>query len=639
MSHCPNHADPSAHNHHRLRRPTLSVPHSAACTLLCCSLVISYATAATAIAANDGHANTMVGTWSMHSVTPFGNATQALCDKTWTMFGAFNNATLRIEEETEEAHATHDEDVEEHEEPALIVNPDLCANLLWERDEDHDDREVTSTGEEHLHEGEALALVIHKQCGPILATLEALPTEEDHQDIIIHPDEHVHDEDEELLRVLTVNVSGPLDSVTYAEGEEKLTGFGGCFYEFEAPLDSHVEAAQLAPHKAAGPKTWFLAFCGVLCSCLVALLCMLVLRVCSKNSELLVFNLLAISTGTLLGAAFFSLLPEAIEILGFGADTAITVLVGVMVGLLSQQVLHKHHSHGEKEADLPEIAPSPTPTMPKSPSSQNEFGLEEGPALPTPLPNAEIDSPRNRIEDALYHVAQYAEETTSAFPDPRTHPALPTAMAVIVAPEKKIEITRPAVALDESLHAHAHGNHKDGPMISRDLIVMNLGGDALHSLIDGGVIGAAFLESHALGLTVTIAIILHELPQELGDYAMLVHAGLSPCTAAKWNFLVSLTAFIGCTLTLGIGTALPQVNYIIPFAVGLFLYLALAGLVPLLINPRINNPPLARTTFMYVLLGIVMMGLLSILLPGHSHDAHGAKGEAGHGDHGVHDNH
>lgn len=75
------------------------------------------------------------------------------------------------------------------------------------------------------------------------------------------------------------------------------------------------------------------------------------------------------------------------------------------------------------------------------------------------------------------------------------------------------------------LHAHHHG---EGPLDRPELAAINILGDVIHNLIDGVLIGASFLASPTLGVSTTVAVALHEIPQELGDFGVLVHSGLSP---------------------------------------------------------------------------------------------------------------
>ncbi|MBU4257004.1 ZIP family metal transporter [Patescibacteria group bacterium] len=110
---------------------------------------------------------------------------------------------------------------------------------------------------------------------------------------------------------------------------------------------------------------------------------------------------------------------------------------------------------------------------------------------------------------------------------------------------------------------------------------MNLIGDGLHNFIDGMIIAGSFLISAQLGFATTIAVIAHEIPQEIGDFGVLIHAGYKRGKALLFNFLTGLTAVIGAAITLLIGTRFENFSaYIIPFTAGGFIYIATADLIP-----------------------------------------------------------
>lgn len=110
---------------------------------------------------------------------------------------------------------------------------------------------------------------------------------------------------------------------------------------------------------------------------------------------------------------------------------------------------------------------------------------------------------------------------------------------------------------------------------------MTLLGDSLHNFIDGLIIAAAFVENISLGITVTLIVILHEVPQEIGDFGTLVFSGFKKQKALLMNFLTALTAMAGGVI--GFFWANYSDNFIkilIPFAAGGFIYIAAADLLP-----------------------------------------------------------
>ncbi len=115
----------------------------------------------------------------------------------------------------------------------------------------------------------------------------------------------------------------------------------------------------------------------------------------------------------------------------------------------------------------------------------------------------------------------------------------------------------------------------------KHLGTMNLVGDAAHNFIDGVLIGSSYLVSIPLGITVTIAVIAHEIPQELGDFGVLLHSGFKIKKAIIYNFLSALTAVVGTVVALLIGTRIESFIYLmLPLTAGGFIYIALSGLVP-----------------------------------------------------------
>lgn len=142
---------------------------------------------------------------------------------------------------------------------------------------------------------------------------------------------------------------------------------------------------------------------------------------------------------------------------------------------------------------------------------------------------------------------------------------------------------------------------------------MNLFGDSVHNLIDGLIIGASYLASIPLGLATTIAVVFHEIPQEMGDFGVLVYGGFSKKKAVLFNFLTALTAVVGAIIALALSTYLEEfVPLLIPFAAGNFLYIAGSDLIPEL---RKDTPELKKSAFQLtaLTLGVVPMVLLLLL--------------------------
>ncbi len=120
--------------------------------------------------------------------------------------------------------------------------------------------------------------------------------------------------------------------------------------------------------------------------------------------------------------------------------------------------------------------------------------------------------------------------------------------------------------------------------------------DSFHNFIDGVIIGASFLVNPAVGVGSTIAIILHEIPQEIADFGILLYAGYKKTTALLYNFLSAVTAVAGALLVILFGSPSEQLTEaIIPFAAGIFIYIATSDLVPELHREKSNKNIILET--------------------------------------------
>ncbi|HRH24573.1 MAG TPA: ZIP family metal transporter [Candidatus Paceibacterota bacterium] len=214
----------------------------------------------------------------------------------------------------------------------------------------------------------------------------------------------------------------------------------------------------------------------------------------------ILFLLISLAAGALLGDAFIHLLPEAFEEAGNPLVVSLVTLAGILSFFVLEKFLHWHHNHGDEE---------------------------------------------------------YSEDHA------RIHPV--------------------------------------GHLV--------LVSDGVHNLIDGLAIGAAFLVSPEVGIATAIAIALHEIPQEIGDFGLLLHAGFSRTKALMLNFLSALTAFLGLGLAFwlsSLGDSLAPL--IAAFAAGNFIYIALADLVPEL--QKTTGARRSTLQFFVIIAGLGAMVLL-----------------------------
>ncbi|MCM8795690.1 MAG: ZIP family metal transporter [Candidatus Omnitrophica bacterium] len=140
---------------------------------------------------------------------------------------------------------------------------------------------------------------------------------------------------------------------------------------------------------------------------------------------------------------------------------------------------------------------------------------------------------------------------------------------------------------------------------------LNLIGDGLHNFIDGMAIAISFIASFRLGIVTTLAVIFHEIPQELGDFAVLVWGGFSKKKALFYNFISALTAVIGAVVGYLIYEKVGGLSgFILPLTAGGFIYIANSDLIPEM--HKENNLKRSGFAFFAFLLGIIFMVLLRL---------------------------
>jgi zinc and cadmium transporter len=146
-------------------------------------------------------------------------------------------------------------------------------------------------------------------------------------------------------------------------------------------------------------------------------------------------------------------------------------------------------------------------------------------------------------------------------------------------------------------HAHEHQGHTHGRDTASGVLVII--GDSIHNALDGVLIAAAFLTSFPLGLVTTFAVAAHEIPHRVGDFAILVHSGMSRRRALIMNMATGLTSVLGgIAAYFGLQRAIGALPYALAVAAAGFLYIAVAGLIPALHRRADPRTSLAQVTLM-----------------------------------------
>jgi zinc and cadmium transporter len=156
---------------------------------------------------------------------------------------------------------------------------------------------------------------------------------------------------------------------------------------------------------------------------------------------------------------------------------------------------------------------------------------------------------------------------------------------------------------------HWHHAHLPSEEVLHPVAVTNLIGDGLHNFVDGTIIAGSFLASRELGLATAIAVAVHEIPQELGDFGILIHAGLKPRRALALNFASALAAVAGAVGLLAASSFVDGVSdFLVPFTAGGFVYIASTDLLP-----ELHREPEARKSLVQLaglIAGIAFMAAL-----------------------------
>jgi zinc and cadmium transporter len=180
---------------------------------------------------------------------------------------------------------------------------------------------------------------------------------------------------------------------------------------------------------------------------------------------------------------------------------------------------------------------------------------------------------------------------------------------------EKLSIMRHSHHYEGDGHGHAHGHDRDEAGPGGTLILV---GDAIHNFADGVLIAAAFATDPGLGWLTTFAIATHEIPQEIGDYILLLNAGYSRLRALLFNGLSSLAAVAGGLIgyfALAAGQGLQP--YVLTLAAASFIYIALADLVPDLHRQSRHDRVGWFKQFVLMMAGVTIIAVLTLRLHAH----------------------
>jgi zinc and cadmium transporter len=296
---------------------------------------------------------------------------------------------------------------------------------------------------------------------------------------------------------------------------------------------------------------WIITF-GLLMS-LIALDGGFLLFLTPAMVDRMLLPLVAFAAGSLVGGAMFHMIPHAVEKMGNTTGLYVWLMAGFVVFMGLEQFLNWHHSHTHSHTCGPFSPPHKHNTCPSNgqpkklgESSETYAGGLDSASDGLNTPDIEM---RSRWDNDVDVNADHVTTVNIADGDDRKE------------------------------------NEEDSPHTSRatsqrkSLGYLILLADAVHNFLGGLFVGAAFVDSTSLGISSWTAAALHEVPQELGDFAILVHGGWSKPQALLYNFLSALTFPLGGILVYATSRSF-DVSFLIPFAAGNFLYIGASDLIP-----------------------------------------------------------
>lgn len=171
---------------------------------------------------------------------------------------------------------------------------------------------------------------------------------------------------------------------------------------------------------------------------------------------------------------------------------------------------------------------------------------------------------------------------------------------------EKLVLWRHSHSEEYADHGSHHHHHEHREHASAFLVLV---GDSIHNALDGVLIAAAFLTDVKLGIVTSIAVMTHEIPQEIGDFAVLLHSGMSRARALALNLATSLSSMVGGVVAyFALGSAMDLLPYALAVAAACFLYVAVADLIPGL--HRRVSPSESVAQVVLISLGLVVIAVV-----------------------------
>jgi zinc and cadmium transporter len=301
-------------------------------------------------------------------------------------------------------------------------------------------------------------------------------------------------------------------------------------------------------------------------------------------------HFVSFATGALIGAALLGLLPEAVEAVGPGGAHGIGVALVAGLGvffIIEKLVLWRHaHSHEHEN-------PTAGHGVGEAPGDLHEAGAAER------SDNLHDEETSHRHDVERVGVSAVGAAVVGS------GPGHAVAFAGNVGPSAGLSVAGAASGTAVVQHNH-HASHGHNHAREGAAGVLVLIGDSIHNALDGILIAAAFLTNVPLGLVTTLAVAAHEIPHRVGDFALLLHAGMSRRRAMLLNMATGLASVLGgIAAYFGLSKTREALPYALALAAAGFLYIAVAGLIPGLHRRADPRTSLAQVLLMGLGVGLI----------------------------------
>ncbi|XP_076471660.1 metal cation symporter ZIP8-like [Babylonia areolata] len=399
-----------------------------------------------------------------------------------------------------------------------------------------------------------------------------------------------------------VSLSDPL-------GEEALTEVApAVLYSLQQRSSCVSSDSMTLSSKPSAASAWGYGFLFVTLINLCSLTGIIVLP-CMKTAvySVILMFMVALAVGTLVGSGVLVLIPEAFELVHVGGGgesghsyiwTSTSIIGGIYLFFLIERVMRiinvwRENTKEKKCQD--ELATRGTLTSSftrKTPPVAN-LDLKNPAHLQLAQSSSakclcSMDVVSSPDQDNNAHSSSSARDGGSGSEGGESASATPNSLEEAEGEMRRddesnaettgVLIKKPKGIMNGHGHSH-HARRGDGTRVA-PVAYMVIFGDGLHNFIDGLSIGAAFTDSVLLGISVSVAVICEELPHELGDFAILLNAGMRLRRALMYNFLSSLMCYFGLVLGILVGENTTAHTWIFGVAGGMFLYIALVDMMP-----------------------------------------------------------